>query len=97
MSIAVYHVNMSLRKFVRSVKQTMRLYALNADIYRAEFSLPLPVSLKAPTGRQLPLPGPVAHVPAALQQPAVTVINHKYRYSCNTCFRYPFSPQYDKR
>ena len=54
MSIAVYHVNMSSKRFVRSIKRMMRLYVRNADMYRAEFFLHLPVSPKAPMGH-LPL------------------------------------------
>jgi hypothetical protein len=97
MSIAVYHANMSSRKFVRSVKQTMRLCARNAVMHHVESSLPLPVSPKAPMGRQRLSPVPVAHVPAAPQQPAVTVINRIYYYSCNTILRYSFSPEYNER
>jgi hypothetical protein len=97
MSIAVYHANMNLRKFARSVKQTMRLCARNAVMHHVEFSPPLPVSPKEPMGHQPLSPVPVAHVPAVPQQPAVTVINHIYCCSYNTSLRYSFSPEYDER
>ena len=52
MSIDVYHANMSSKRFVRLTKQMTRLYARNADMYRAEFSLPLLVFPKAPMAHQ---------------------------------------------
>jgi hypothetical protein len=97
MNTAAYHANMSSKRFVRLVKQMKKCYARNADMYRAEFSLPSPVSPKAPTGHQRLLPVPAAHVPAVQQQPVATATNQNTICLNTSRFRYPFSPEQDER
>ena len=96
MSTAVYHASMSSKRFVRLTNQTMRLYVRNADMYPAEFSLPLPVSPKAPMAHLQLSQASAARVPAAPHQPAVTAINPGHCHLYNPRFLHPFSPEHDK-